>query len=99
MGKGLRRRDNGGNLTNVQCKSNLNSHYKSPLYNKNSNTNCVCVYIYIYIYIYIYAVSIVHIVLVLQACKMQELWGQEGFSPDFKGKPGRPGNVQQSQNP
>jgi hypothetical protein len=31
--------------------------------------------------------------LVFQACRMQELWGQEGFHPDFEGKPRRPDNV------
>jgi hypothetical protein len=33
-GKGLRGRDNGGNLTNVQYKSNQHCHYEAPLHNK-----------------------------------------------------------------
>jgi hypothetical protein len=32
-GEGLRGRDNGGNVNNVQCKSDWNCHFKSPLYN------------------------------------------------------------------
>jgi hypothetical protein len=28
--RGLRERDDGGNVNNVQYKSNLNCHYKSP---------------------------------------------------------------------
>jgi hypothetical protein len=32
--KGLRGRDNGGYITNVQCKANWNCHYESLLYNK-----------------------------------------------------------------
>jgi hypothetical protein len=28
----LRGRDNGGDVTNVQCKSNQNCHYESPPY-------------------------------------------------------------------
>lgn len=35
--------------------------------------------------------GIIHMMLVLLACKMQELRGQGVFHPDFKGKPGRPG--------
>jgi hypothetical protein len=35
--------------------------------------------------------DIIHVMLVLQACKMQELQGHAGFHPDFKGRPGRPG--------
>jgi hypothetical protein len=34
LGKGLRGRDDGGNVNNVQYKSNRNCHYKSPLYNE-----------------------------------------------------------------
>jgi hypothetical protein len=30
VGKELRGRDEGGNVTNVQCKSNRNCHYESP---------------------------------------------------------------------
>jgi hypothetical protein len=33
-GRGLRRRDGGGDLTNVQCKPIWNCHNESPLYNK-----------------------------------------------------------------
>jgi hypothetical protein len=33
-GKGLRGRDGGGNLTNVQCKPIWNCHNESPLYNE-----------------------------------------------------------------
>jgi hypothetical protein len=32
-GRGLRGRDDGGDVTNVQYKSNQNCHYESPLYN------------------------------------------------------------------
>jgi hypothetical protein len=32
--KGLRGRDDGGNINNVQFKSNLNCHYESPLHNE-----------------------------------------------------------------
>jgi hypothetical protein len=31
MGRWLRGRDDGANVNNVQCKSNWNCHYKSPL--------------------------------------------------------------------
>jgi hypothetical protein len=34
VGRRLRERDNGGNLTNVQYKPNQNCHYESPLYNE-----------------------------------------------------------------
>jgi hypothetical protein len=34
VGRGLRGRDDGGNVNNVQYKSNQNCHYKSPLYNE-----------------------------------------------------------------
>jgi hypothetical protein len=33
-GRGLRGRDDEGNVTNVQYKSNWNCHYESPLYNE-----------------------------------------------------------------
>jgi hypothetical protein len=33
VGKRLRGRDDGGNVNNVQYKSNRNYHYESPLYN------------------------------------------------------------------
>jgi hypothetical protein len=29
-GRGLKGRDDGGNVTNVRCKSNQNYHYESP---------------------------------------------------------------------
>jgi hypothetical protein len=32
--RGLMGRDNGGNVYNVQYKSNWNCHYESPLYNE-----------------------------------------------------------------
>jgi hypothetical protein len=32
--RGLRGRDNGGNVTNIQRKSNWNCHYESTLYNE-----------------------------------------------------------------
>jgi hypothetical protein len=32
--RGLRWRDEGSNVNNVQYKSNQNCHYKSPLYNE-----------------------------------------------------------------
>jgi hypothetical protein len=32
--RGLRERDNGGDVNNVQCKSNWNCHYESPPYNE-----------------------------------------------------------------
>jgi hypothetical protein len=35
-GRGLRGRSDGGNVTNVQYKSNWNSHYESPRYNEYS---------------------------------------------------------------
>jgi hypothetical protein len=31
VGRGLKERDNGGNVTNVQYKSNRNCHYETPL--------------------------------------------------------------------
>jgi hypothetical protein len=34
VGRGLRWRDDGGNINNVQHKSNWNCHYESPLYNE-----------------------------------------------------------------
>jgi hypothetical protein len=34
VGRGLRGRDNGGNVTNVQYKCNQNCHYKFPLHNE-----------------------------------------------------------------
>jgi hypothetical protein len=33
-GKGLRGREGGGDLTNVQCKPNWNCHNESPLYDE-----------------------------------------------------------------
>jgi hypothetical protein len=33
MGRRLRRRNDGDNVNNVQCKPNWNCHYESPLYN------------------------------------------------------------------
>jgi hypothetical protein len=33
VGRGLRGRDNGGNVSNVQYKSNWNCHCESPPYN------------------------------------------------------------------
>jgi hypothetical protein len=33
--RGLRGRDDGGNVNNVQYKSNQNCHYESPLYNEH----------------------------------------------------------------
>jgi hypothetical protein len=32
--RGLRGRDDGGDITSIQCKPNWNCHYESPLYNK-----------------------------------------------------------------
>jgi hypothetical protein len=37
--------------------------------------------------------SIISMMLVVQACKMQELQVHGGFHPDFKGKPRKPRNV------
>jgi hypothetical protein len=37
--------------------------------------------------------GIIHVMLVLQAHRMQELWSHGGFHPDVKGRPGKPGNV------
>jgi hypothetical protein len=34
-GGGMRGRDDGGNVNNVQYKANQNSHYEFPLYNEN----------------------------------------------------------------
>jgi hypothetical protein len=34
VGRGLKGRDDGGNVNNVQYKSNWNCHYRSPLYNE-----------------------------------------------------------------
>jgi hypothetical protein len=34
VGRGLRGRDDGGNVTNVQYKSNQNCCYKTPLYHE-----------------------------------------------------------------
>jgi hypothetical protein len=34
VGRELRGRDNGGNVNNVQYKSNQNCHYESPPYNE-----------------------------------------------------------------
>jgi hypothetical protein len=31
VGRGLRGRDDGGNVNNIQCKSNQNCHYEYPL--------------------------------------------------------------------
>jgi hypothetical protein len=35
VGKRLRGRDDGGNVTNVQCKINWNCHYESSQYNEH----------------------------------------------------------------
>jgi hypothetical protein len=32
--------------------------------------------------------GVIHMMLVLQECRVQELWGYGDFHPDFKGKPG-----------
>jgi L-asparagine transporter-like permease len=37
--------------------------------------------------------GVVHMIVGLQACKIQELWNHGGFHPDFKGKPWRPGTM------
>jgi hypothetical protein len=34
VGRGLRRRDDGGNVNNIQYKSNQNCYYKCPPYNE-----------------------------------------------------------------
>jgi hypothetical protein len=34
VGRGLRGRDDGDNVNNVQCKCNWNSHYEYSLYNE-----------------------------------------------------------------
>jgi hypothetical protein len=44
--RGLQGRDNGGDVNNVQCKSDRNCHYESPPYNeyiliKNYDKNIV----------------------------------------------------------
>jgi hypothetical protein len=39
--------------------------------------------------------DVIHVMLVLQPCRMQELWGHGGFHPNIKGRSGRPGNVWQ----
>jgi hypothetical protein len=45
VGRGFRGRDDGGDVNNVQYKTNQNCQYECPLYNE---------YIYIYILIKIY---------------------------------------------
>jgi hypothetical protein len=42
--------------------------------------------------------GIIHVTLGLQACRRQEFWDHRDFL-DFKGRPERPGNVWQDQNP
>jgi hypothetical protein len=37
-------------------------------------------------------VGIIYVMLVLQACRIQELQGHRSFHPDFKRKPRRPSN-------
>jgi hypothetical protein len=39
--------------------------------------------------------GIVHMMLVLQACIIEELLGHRGFHRNFNRKPRRPGNVKQ----
>jgi hypothetical protein len=34
-GRGLRRRDDGGDVTDAEYKLNQNGHYESPLYNEH----------------------------------------------------------------
>jgi hypothetical protein len=41
VGKGLRGRDNGSNVMNIQYKSNQNCHYKPPMYNEYILKICI----------------------------------------------------------
>jgi hypothetical protein len=39
--------------------------------------------------------GIIHVMLILQTCRMQELWYYGSFHQDFKRRPEKPGNVWQ----
>jgi hypothetical protein len=61
MGRGLMRREDGGELTNVQYKPNQNFHYEFPWYNEYIprkifiiKNKCIYKFIYDHIYVYIH---------------------------------------------